>query len=51
MSAWPSLSLAAPRPLTAWVRRLNNNQIGHGGAMAIKEALEKGCCPKLRFLE
>lgn len=23
------------------------NDIGHAGAMAIKEELEKGCCPKL----
>ena len=26
---------------------LRGNDIGHAGAMAIKEELEKGCCPKL----
>ena len=36
--------------LGARTASLTSNEIGHAGAMAIKAALEKGCCPKLKEL-
>ena len=51
MSAWPcAFPGRAASSDCLGARSLSSNKIGHAGAMELKAALEKGCCPKLKSL-